>query len=65
MNKDNTETKLHNHPPCDFCKNEDMVIRQATFDARIEGTFTWAFMCAHHFALYGHGLGLGHGQALV
>lgn len=46
-------------PKCDFCDDD------AAYDARtIHGP--WAFVCQHHFDLYGPGeLGVGIGQRLV
>lgn len=46
-------------PKCDFCPAE------ANYDGRMRGRSSWANMCHLHFELYGVGLGLGVGQALI
>lgn len=46
-------------PKCDFCPAE------ATYDAKMRGRSSWAYMCTLHFDLEGVGLGLGVGQELI
>lgn len=51
-------------PKCGFCRTEDHVQVDATYDgATTYGP--WAYMCENHFQKYGVGLGVGAGQMLV
>jgi len=52
-----TQTTLTEKRKCDFCDKE------AKFDAKTQ-IGPWAYMCDHHFQMYGVGLGVGRGQRL-
>lgn len=51
------EVTIGKLPKCQFCD------RIARYDAKTR-MGPWAYLCEHHFGLYGVGLGLGKGQYL-
>lgn len=54
------EVRVQTRPRCDLCIDGTL----AEFDGKTkEGP--WAFMCGTHFHLFGVGLGVGRGQALL
>ena len=63
--KNHTQVEVPKLPPCDFCKEDALVMYQeAHYDFRTR-MGPWANGCRECFKKYGIGLGLGFGQELV
>lgn len=70
MTEPNTTVIVDTLPRCDFrniveqlsaCSHDG----EAHYDGKMREVGSWAYMCEHHFAVFGIGLGLGRGQRLI
>ena len=67
MTEPHTTTIVNTLPLCDFktllgnCSHDGV----AHYDGVMREIGSWAYMCEHHFAVFGVGLGLGRGQRLI
>jgi hypothetical protein len=52
-------------PPCAVHLLQRDTIDAAHYDAQLEGSTSWAYLCEACFLIHGAGLGTGRGQRLV